>query len=173
MEYYPQRERMKGGGKVGLAVVVTIFVAVLVSIWLLLPALRSWINPFSSLSDGETIGVYVGNGKISAEVAVSRRKQYQGLSGRISLPENSGMLFIFNRPERYYFTMRGMEFPLDFVWIRGNKVMDLTPNVASPAGGEQPVIISPNQAANLVLEVNAGTIKRLKITVGATVRTGT
>ena len=173
MEYYPQRERMKRGGKVGHVVVVAIFVAVLASAWLLFPVLRSRVNPFSSLRDGEMVGVYIGNGKISVEAAVSRQKQYQGLSGRASLPENSGMLFIFNQPERYYFTMRGMEFPLDFVWIRGNRVVDLTPNVAPPAGDKQPVVISPDQAADLVLEVNAGTIKRLKITVGAQVRVGT
>ena len=66
--------------------------------------------------------------------------------------------------------MRGMMFPLDFVWINGDKVVDLSSNIAPPSAGQRPVIISPDQPANLVLEVNAGVIERLGITVGATVK---
>ena len=172
MEYYPQKERMKREGKIGFAIIAAIFLAVLASAWLLWPALRSSIDPLSSLYDGETVGVYIGNGIINAEVAVSRQKQYQGLSDRTSLADNSGMLFVFRQPARYYFTMRGMEFPLDFIWISGDKVVDLTANVAQPTGSKKPVLISPDHPVNMVLEVNAGTIKRLKITVGATVWVG-
>ena len=161
---------MKRESKDGLVIVVVIFVAVLASAWLLWPALRSWINPLSSLRDGETVGVYIGNGIINAETAVSREKQYQGLSGRASLPENSGMLFIFNQPEKYYFTMRGMEFPLDFIWISGNKVVDLTANIAQPTGGKKPVLISPNHPVDMVLEANAGIIDRFKVAVGDSVK---
>ena len=160
---------MKREGKVGFVIVAAIFLAILASAWLLWPALRSWIDPLSSLRDGETVGVYVGDGKINSEAAVSLEKQYQGLSDKTSLAENSGMLFIFEQPARYYFTMRGMEFTLDFIWISGNKVVDLTANVAQPTGGKKPVLISPDQPVNMVLEVNAGTIDRFKIAVGDSV----
>ena len=170
MKYYPQKERMKREGKVGFVIVAAIFLAVLTSAWLLWPALRSWIDPLSSLRDGGTVSVYIGNGIIDAEAAVSRQKQYQGLSDRTSLAENSGMLFVFRQPARYYFTMRGMEFPLDFIWISGNKVVDLTANVAQPTGGKKPVLISPDQPVDMVLEVNAGTIDRFKIAVGDSVK---
>ena len=170
MEYYPQKEKMKRESKAGPAVVGAIFLAVLTSAWLLWPALRSWIDPLSSLHDGETVGVYIGNGVINAETAVSREKQYQGLSDRTSLAENSGMLFIFAQPARYYFTMRGMEFPLDFIWISDDKVVDLTANVAQPTGGKKPVLISPDHPVNMVLEVNAGTIDRFKVAVGDSVK---
>ncbi len=79
------------------------------------------------------------------------------------------MLFVFNRPDKYEFTMRGMEFPLDFIWINGDKVVDLTPDISPPAPGAVSINITPGSPADYVLEVNAGTINKLGINIGETV----
>ena len=46
----------------------------------------------------------------------------QGLSERQSLAEDKGMLFLFEKPDHYAFWMKGMEFPLDIIFINGDKI---------------------------------------------------
>jgi uncharacterized protein len=89
------------------------------------------------------------------------------LGYRDSLPIDTGMLFVYDHPERYGFWMKGMRFPLDFIWINGNKVADLSPNILQPVSDAvQPVSLAPAVPADKVLEVNAGVIESLGIRVG-------
>ena len=61
------------------------------------------------------------------ELADSPDKRIRGLSGRASLDARPGMLFIFEKPERFRFWMREMEIPLDIVWIGSNcEVVDVS-----------------------------------------------
>src|SRR3989344_7888462 len=55
--------------------------------------------------------------KIRVELALTPAEQAQGLSGRQSLNENEGMLFVFDQPGKYYFWMQDMNFPIDIIWI--------------------------------------------------------
>ena len=55
-----------------------------------------------------------------------------GLSGRSSLAENEGMLFIFDTPAVYEFWMKDMNFPLDFIWINNGLVVDLSEHIPPP-----------------------------------------
>lgn len=100
------------------------------------------------------------------EVAVTESQKLKGLGGRKSLGESRGMLFPYDHKEQYNFWMRDMLIPLDFIWIEGGVVADLTKRVPPPAVGERPLIITPKVAVDKVLEVNAGTIDRLAIKIG-------
>ncbi len=77
------------------------------------------------------------------------------------------MLFIFNKPGKYYFWMKEMLFPLDFVWINGNHVVDLTENVNSPDTDQ--FIKLPSFTSRFpfdkVLEINAGMIRKSNIKI--------
>lgn len=113
--------------------------------------------------------VIINGHAFTVEVAVTNTEKQKGLSGRDSLASDSGMLFIYQSRDRYGFWMKGMRFPLDFIWIDGNTVVDLSENIPAPATpGEQPVEIAPKVPASKVLEVNAGTIRRLGVHVGDT-----
>lgn len=94
-------------------------------------------------------------------IAVTESEKERGLGGRASLPANTGMLFIYQNKDRYGFWMKGMQFPLDFIWIDGNTIVDLTENVATGAPA-----FAPRVPVNKVLEVNAGLITRLGIKIG-------
>jgi uncharacterized membrane protein (UPF0127 family) len=61
--------------------------------------------------------VIIAGVRLSVEVADTPAERGRGLSGREMLPENSGMLFVFDTPGRYGFWMYGMKFPLDIIWI--------------------------------------------------------
>lgn len=110
----------------------------------------------------EKVEITIGNQKISAEVVKTPGAHAKGLSGRKSLGENQGMLFIFDRPDKLTFWMRGMQFPLDFIWISGNEIRDLSPNV--PAS--YPGLLTPKEEVDKVLEVNAGVINRYNVQIG-------
>ncbi|OGO51098.1 MAG: hypothetical protein A2148_06995 [Chloroflexi bacterium RBG_16_68_14] len=116
----------------------------------------------------EHIEVRIRGLAIQAETARTAEERAQGLSGRDSLPEDGGMLFFLEQERVPGFTMRGMRFPLDFIWISSDlRVADLTENVPHPAAaGKELSGIGPDVAVLYALEVNAGTIQRFGIQVG-------
>lgn len=110
---------------------------------------------------------------LKVEIADTSSKRNKGLGGRSSLGENEGMLFVFEKPDKYPFWMKGLSFPLDFVWIMDLKVVDVLENVVPPTSGQPDSslpIYSAKENINKVLEVPAGTIQKLNIKVGDTIK---
>lgn len=110
---------------------------------------------------------------LNVEIADSESGRNKGLSGRESLATDSGMLFVFEKAERYVFWMKGMKIPLDFIWIKDDHVVDLLPNIQPPKSGEKDEslsVYSSKQEFNKVLEVNSGTINRLNIKIGDSIK---
>lgn len=94
---------------------------------------------------------------LTVEIAVSNKDKAQGLSDRLSLPQNAGMIFIFAEPLEPTFWMNRMNFPLDFIWLKENKVVEITKNVPAPSpGATQPVTLKPGVLVDAVIEVNSG-----------------
>jgi len=98
------------------------------------------------------------------------QKRTQGLSGRSGLPQNSGLLFLFDEPGNYSFWMKEMKFSLDFVFIENDQIVDLSENVAYPQNGEEPQTIIAKRDFNKVLELNAGLVKKMGIRVGQKIK---
>lgn len=101
-------------------------------------------NPF--------VWVSVGQVGVKAEVVRSSSKIYLGLGHRRELPEGQGMLFIMPRMEPQNFCMRGMQFPIDIIWIAQEKIVGLEKNVSPEFTG---TLCSP-QPVKFVLEVPGG-----------------
>lgn len=111
----------------------------------------------------------INGANLKVEVADTQKKRSRGLGGRESLASDEGMLFIFPKPDKHPFWMKGLTFPLDFIWIRGEKIVDLTQNIPPPPSGqtdESLPIYSSKEDVDKVLEVNGGTTQRLNIKVG-------
>lgn len=107
--------------------------------------------------------------KLKVEVAEIPSKRSKGLSGRESLGQDEGMLFIFPSSEKHSFWMKGLKFPLDFVWIKDSEVVDIITTAQPPTSDQKDKdlpIYSPKVEADKVLEVNSGVVERLKIKVG-------
>ena len=106
----------------------------------------------------------IGDTKIEVEIADTPTTRAQGLSGRASLAENTGLLFIFDRGEYHNFWMKDMNFPIDIIWLDDNwRVVDITVN-ALPQ--DFPTTYQPRAPARYVLEVNAGFITTHRIMIG-------
>ncbi|MEK7599273.1 MAG: DUF192 domain-containing protein [Patescibacteria group bacterium] len=113
------------------------------------------------------IRLEINNVGLEAELADTAEKRTAGLSGREKLPENQGMLFIFDAPAYYHFWMKNMKFPIDIIWInKDKKIADIVRNAAPES---YPEIFKPSQAAQYVLEVNAGFTEQHQIKIGETV----
>lgn len=106
---------------------------------------------------------------LKVEIADEESERNKGLSGRESLGTDSGMLFVYDKPGNHTFWMKGMKFALDFIWIRGDIVTEVTENVPPPAANTSDGNLSLYSAKNNVdkiLEVNAGVVKKLNIKEG-------
>lgn len=98
--------------------------------------------------------VLLNNTRISLEIASNTASQIKGLSGRTSLPEGQGLLFIFSSAGFHGFWMKEMNFPIDIIWIDDSfKVVTIK---ADTNPQTYPKVFYPVSPARYVLEVNAG-----------------
>jgi uncharacterized membrane protein (UPF0127 family) len=114
--------------------------------------------------------ISVGSAVFKADVADTDMSRMLGLSGRKNLGEDEGMLFIFPIPGVYTFWMKGMNFPLDFVWISNGSVIQVMENVPKPTSTLDFATYSPVAPVDRVLEINAGAVARTGIQVGDSVQ---
>jgi uncharacterized membrane protein (UPF0127 family) len=81
-----------------------------------------------------------------------------GLSNYSELPENTGMLFIFEKPDIQRMWMKDMDFPIDMFWISSkNRILHIEKK-AVPCTPDMSMceIFEPNVEAKYVLETNEG-----------------
>jgi uncharacterized protein len=97
----------------------------------------------------------------SVKVATTSAQQQLGLSGIKSLPQDQGMLFVFNNAAKYPFWMKGMNFPIDIIFMKDTKIVSIVQNAPTPKSGQTDLpIYQPSLPVNKVLEINAGLAKQ-------------
>lgn len=107
----------------------------------------------------------------AVEVADTEQAQRDGLSGRTSLSEGSGMLFPFDdRGERHVW-MAGMEIPIDVAWIVDNRVLavDTLDPCTLTDQSKCPRWTSPGDV-DALLEVPAGALEGIEPGTPVTIR---
>ena len=113
--------------------------------------------------------IKVGSTLINVEVADTMDKRTKGLSGRNSMDLNYGMLFVFDSKGILpVFWMKGMLFPLDFIWIANGKIVKVDRNIPIPKADtpdENLPTYKTTVPIDYVLEVNAGFIDKNNIKV--------
>lgn len=117
--------------------------------------------------------VTIGTKDINIEIANSNESREKGLSGRTTLSENNGMLFVFDqKPIMVNFWMKDMYMPIDIIWIKDNKISKIDSNVPyyppdTPV--EQLKVYNPPSPIDYVLEVNSGFSNKYDFKVGDSV----
>lgn len=101
-------------------------------------------------------------------LADNAMERARGLAGKSlgSLPAD-GMLFAFEDDATRTFTMEGMEFALDIIWIRDNKIVAIDRGVPAPQGNAKPVTLNSDPLlVDMVIEVPAGRAQEMNFQVG-------
>jgi uncharacterized protein len=129
------------------------------SILLIAGAFLLFYHPMSLSTNTKT--VTIGNANIMVDVADTEVSREQGLSDRDSLPEGTGMLFVFDAPGHYGFWMKDMNFSLDMIFAdsSGHIVTvdsNLSPDTYNHQDPQASKVFYPSSPALYVLEVPAG-----------------
>jgi hypothetical protein len=112
-------------------------------------------------------------GSLSVEVASTVEQRAVGLSNRDSLDANAGMIFDLGDTRVPAFWMKDTRIPLDMVWVREDgTVASVTADVQPQPGVPDADLASysPAEPVRYVVELNAGTAKRLGIDSGDRLR---
>ena len=133
-------------------------IAPLVLLWAL-GALGACTADASELPTAE---IRLGGRDMTVEVAATPETRRQGLMNRERLPEDRGMLFVFEDSRYRSFWMKDTSIPLSIAYIREDgtimEIHELEPFSREP--------VESRAKARYALEVNQGTFSRLGVEAG-------
>lgn len=109
-----------------------------------------------------TVILEISGRKFVVEIADTPESRSRGLMHRKSLPDDRGMLFVFDRDQNLSFWMKNTEIPLSIAFMTKDgeirEIRDLTPHSLRP--------VESSHAVRLALEVPRGTFERLGVKAG-------
>lgn len=108
-----------------------------------------------TISSGENL-------RVIAEIADTSEERARGLMFRESVPEGTGMLFIFPGEVQSSFWMKDTPVSLDLLFIRGEQIVSIIEN-AVPYSED---LLTPDSTYTMVLEVPAGYAANRRVDVG-------
>ena len=114
----------------------------------------------------ETLSFTTSDGIVHSfdiEIADTEAKRELGLMFRNTLDENQGMLFVFEQKQRVRMWMKNTFLPLDMIFLDENLKIQ---RVAEDAAPQSEKIIDSVNDVDFVLEVAAGTVRRLGLKAG-------
>ena len=107
--------------------------------------------------------------RFEVEVADTGDERAHGLMGRSSLPENAGMLFVYDGPTEGGYWMKDTLIPLSIAFMDGGgrilRILDMEPCHTDPCA-----VYDPGVTYASALEVNRGALARAGIREGDVLR---
>ena len=108
----------------------------------------------------------ISNVPLTVEIADTPQASENGLMFRDSLPEDRGMLFLFEQPKKASFWMRNTKIPLSIAYIDSTgKILE----IKSMNPLDETVVPSSSDQVAYALEANQGWFAQHGISSGATV----
>jgi uncharacterized protein len=121
----------------------------------------TWVK---SALRGDNMTISISNTTLRVGVADKFDERIRGLSGRKGLDKDEGLLFIFDKDEKYGIWMNEMNFIIDIIWLdRNGMVVHIEENI-SP--NTYPKVFYPLIDAKYVLEVNSGFTRERGVKLG-------
>ena len=120
--------------------------------------------PLAACAKGPSVEI---NGKTySIEIAEDDASREHGLMDRASMPEDHGMLFVFQDDAMRAFWMKNCKFPQDMLFFDdARKLISVQRNVP-PCTADPCPAYSSGAPARYVLELNAGQADKLGVSSG-------
>lgn len=108
----------------------------------------------------------IGEEIFNFELALTQEEQLRGLKFREELPEDSGMLFVYEEPQVLRFYMKDTSLPLDIAFLDANfiivDIQKLEPFKEIP--------VFSKTEAKYALEINQGFFKKFNLKIGDTLQ---
>jgi uncharacterized membrane protein (UPF0127 family) len=104
-----------------------------------------------------------GDHSFNIELATTREEQTLGLMFRRSLPDNAGMLFLYDQPKPATMWMKNTLIPLDMVFIAPDGTVLRIERHTEPLST---AVIQSEGAVSAVLELNAGQADKIGLRRG-------
>lgn len=118
------------------------------------------VDLYAETPGGETLG------GVRAALALTGDQQYLGLSDAEEMPEEGGMLFVFDSPGDLTFVMREMDFGLDIIFADADRTITTIHNAPEPGPDEDGNEQEYPGYGQYVLEVNYGWTDRNGVSEG-------
>lgn len=109
-----------------------------------------------------TVELRIGDELFTCEIAADESSRRKGLMFRNHLPENRGMIFVFNREQVLRFWMKNTYIPLDILYLdSAGKIVAIRQMKPLDTNG-----VSSKSPARYAVELNAGAAERAKVREG-------
>ena len=108
-----------------------------------------------------------GAARFSVEVVDDEQERAVGLMNRPEMPASSGMLFLYDHPQRVGFWMENTLIPLDMIFMSPDGTVQKIHENAVPL---DQTLIPGGEGIQAVLEINGGMARALGIAVGSELR---
>ena len=132
-----------------------------------------WKWLFILITSLSALQIEIGGAVIDVEVADTPEAMRIGLSGRNALPEGTGMLFVYKKPEILSFWMKDTLIPLSIGFFDANRVLLQIENMSCvPIQAEKLPIYKSERPALYALEVPQGWFTRHAIKPGMRFKVG-
>ncbi|ALF56535.1 hypothetical protein ACX27_24310 [Nostoc piscinale CENA21] len=105
------------------------------------------------------------NQTVQLELADDRKEYAHGLKFRNSIPENHGMLFVLNKPEKVKLWMKDTYIPLDMIFLQDGVIKSIV-EAAPPCKTKTCPKYDSIYPVNQVIELPANSTKTLNLKVG-------
>lgn len=105
-------------------------------------------------------------GTVGVRIAESRQQKIVGLSETPTLRNGSGMLFPYDESGDHTYVMRGMDYPLDIVFVGGDGRINAIESAPAPGPNQDGNDIQRTGTGKYVLEVPRGWMESHEIDVG-------
>jgi uncharacterized membrane protein (UPF0127 family) len=110
--------------------------------------------------------LWLGDGVFTTDIALTQQSREKGLSGRPSLDSDKAMLLAFPTEGEWGIWMKGMNFPIDIVWLnKAKKVIWIRTNVSQDDTATYKP--KPKLLAKYVVELPAGTVRSKAINLNS------
>lgn len=109
--------------------------------------------------------VTLGDATFAMRVARTASERQQGLSGTSQIAADEALVFDFLAEDRWGIWMKDMNYPIDIVWLDGDKNVIHIVKDAQPSSYPT-VTYRPAEPAKYVIELKAGVTSAKRITIG-------
>ncbi len=127
------------------------------------------VNSFAKAKKEEqkyAIVIFPSGVAYTLEVADTWEKQVKGLMFRKSIPAKGGMLFTYPKDDFYYIWMKNCYIPLDILWLDSKGRIIYIIEKAPPCSSLPCPSYGPMMKARYVIELKAGSVKKLGLNLG-------